>query len=136
MLQQPKPLCRQKKPGDISNFMFISSLIAALLGGAAVDNSAVAIENGLQQCVQINKSDIVQRNNLTLLDTDISVLLAIGYCGCKSAVASYHLYSHEQHLRSEAIALKSSNTYSFVLATDGKAPKPEELRLQLSCGSN
>jgi hypothetical protein len=115
--------------------MLVSGLIAMLLAGVA-DNSAVAIENGLLQCVQINKSNIVQRNNLTLLNTDISVLLAIGYCGCKSAVASYHLYSHEQHLRSEAIALKSSNTYSFVLATDGKAPMPEALRLQLSCGSN
>ncbi|MDP2716202.1 DUF2195 family protein [Rheinheimera sp.] len=116
--------------------MFVSSLFVMLLAGAAVDNPAVAIENGLQQCVQINKSDIVQRNNLTLLDADISVLQAIGYCGCKSAVASYHLYSNKQHLRSEAITLKSSNTYSFVLATDGKAPIPEALRLQLSCGSN
>src|SRR5690606_23231216 len=116
--------------------MFIGSLIAMLLAGAVVDNSAVAIENGLQQCVQINKSDIVQRNNLTLLDTDISVLQAIGYCGCKSAIASYHLYSNEQHLRSEAITLISSTAYSFVLATDNKAPMPETLRLQLSGGSN
>lgn len=34
--------------------MFVSSLVAMLLTGAAVDNSAVAIENSLQQCVQIN----------------------------------------------------------------------------------
>lgn len=136
MLRQPKLLYRQKKPGDVSNFMFISSLIAALLAGAAINNSAVAIENGLQQCLQINKSDIVQRNNLTLLDADISVLQAIGYCGCKSAVAGYHLYSNEQHLRSEAVTLKSSSTYSFILATDGKAPMQEALRLQLSCRSN
>ena len=107
-----------------------------LLSATAVDNSAIAIENGLQQCVQINTSDIVQRNNLTLLHADISVLQAIGYCGCKSAVASYHLYSNEQHLRSEAITLNSSNTYSFVLTTDSKTPIPEALRLQLSCGSN
>lgn len=116
--------------------MFVSSLIVMLLTGSAVDNSAVAIENGLQQCVQINKSDIVRRNNLTLLDADISVLQAIGYCGCKSAVAGYHLYSNEQHLRSEAITLNNSNTYSFVLAIDGKAPMSEALRLQLSCDSN
>ena len=116
--------------------MFVSSLMLILLSATAVDSSAIAIENGLQQCVQINKSDIVQRNNMTLLDADISVLQAIGYCGCKSAVAGYHLYSNELHLRSEAVTLKSSNTYSFVLATDGKAPIPEALRLQLSCGSN
>lgn len=103
---------------------------------AAVDSSVITIDNGLQQCVQINKSDIVQHNNLTLLDADISVLQAIGYCGCKSAVAGYHLYSNEQHLRSEVITLKSSSIYSFVLATDGKAPMPEALRLQLSCGGN
>jgi len=107
-----------------------------LVTTAAAGNLAVVIENGLQQCVQINKTDIVQRNNLTLLDADISVLQAIGYCGCKSAIASYHLYSNEQHLRSEAITLKSSNNYSFVLATDDKAPMPEALRLQLSCGGN
>ena len=116
--------------------MFVSSLMLILLSATAVDSSAIAIENGLQQCVQINKSDIVQRNNMTLLDADISVLQAIGYCGCKSAIANYHLYSKEQHLRSEAITLKSSTAYSFVLATDNKAPMPEALRLQLSCGSN
>jgi hypothetical protein len=103
---------------------------------AAAGNPVVAIENSLQQCVQINKSDIAQRNNLTLLDADISILQAIGYCGCKSAIAGYHLYSNEQHLRSEAITLNSSNTYSFVLTTDGKAPMPEALSLQISCGSN
>lgn len=115
--------------------MTISSLLMTLLA-AAVDSSIVTINNGLQQCVQINKPDIVQRNNLTLLDADISVLQAIGYCGCKSAVAGYHLYSNEQHLRSEVITLKSSGIYSFVLATDGKAPMPEALRLQLSCAGN
>ncbi|PKM21053.1 MAG: hypothetical protein CVV11_06220 [Gammaproteobacteria bacterium HGW-Gammaproteobacteria-15] len=115
--------------------MTISSLLMTLLA-AAVDSSVVTIDNGLQQCVQINKSDIVQRNNLTLLNADISVLQAIDYCGCKSAVASYHLYSNKQHLRSEVITLKSSNIYSFVLATDDKNPMPEALKLQLSCGSN
>ncbi|MBU1309982.1 MAG: DUF2195 family protein [Gammaproteobacteria bacterium] len=116
--------------------MFASSLMLMLLPAIAFDSAAVAIENGLQQCVQINKSDIVQRNNITLLDADISVLQAIGYCGCKSAVASYHLYNKEQHLRSEAITLKSSNTYSFVLAVDDKAPISESLRLQLSCAGD
>lgn len=118
--------------------MFASSLILMLLTSSPVASSSsnVTIDNGLQECVQINKSDIVQRNNLTLLDADISVLQAIGYCGCKSAVAGYHLYSNEQHLRSEAITLKSSGIYSFVLATYGKAPMQEALRLQLSCGGN
>ena len=116
--------------------MFVSSLMLILLSATAVDSSAVAIENGLQQCVQINKSAVVQRNNLTLLDADIFVLQAIGYCGCKSAVASYHLYSNKQHLRSEAITLKNSDTYSFVLAADNKASMPEALRLQLSCGGS
>lgn len=116
--------------------MFVSSLMPILLSATAVDSSAVAIENGLQQCVLINNSAIVQRNNLTLLDTDISILQSLGYCGCKSAIANYHLYSKEQHLRSEAITLKSSTAYSFVLATDNKAPMQEALRLQISCGSN
>lgn len=121
----------------MEGLMFASSLIVALLTGNVVNNSAaVNIENGLAQCVQISTSDITQLLNLTLLNADISVTQAIAYCGCKSAIASYHLYNGEQHLRSESIALKSSATYAFVLAADNSSPMPETLRLQLSCSGD
>ena len=117
--------------------MFASSLIVALLTGNVVNNSAaVNIENGLAQCVQIEATEVTQQDNLTLLNAEVTVKQAIGYCGCKSAIASYHLYNGEQHLRSESITLKSSATYAFVLAVDNSSPMSEILRLQLSCSGD
>lgn len=115
----------------------LSCLIAALHTEAAANNTpVVSIENGLAQCVQVTAYDVVQQHNLTLLNTAITVNHAIGYCGCKSAIARYHLYSEGQHLRSDSITLKNSANYEFVLATDNSEAVPPAVQLQLSCGSN
>ena len=114
-----------------------SCVIAVLLNEAAANNNpVVSIENDLVPCVQVTAYDVVQLNNLTLLNAAITVNQSIGYCGCKSAIARYHLYSEGQHLRSETITLKNSTNYSFVLASDNCEAVSQMLQLQLSCGSN
>ncbi len=60
----------------------------------------ITIDNILDQCINVNKKNIVNKNNLLLLHTVWDVKSNIGECGCKSALISYgiHEKKHHKHL--------------------------------------
>ncbi|MFC3150613.1 DUF2195 family protein [Litoribrevibacter euphylliae] len=109
--------------------LIFSSLVTA-------NEQQVLLENGLEKCVKAGAITLSERNNLLLAETDLTLLQSIGYCGCKSAVASYAVVDDEELIRHEMFILKDSRRMSFVISNDIlRDSEVSGVNVRLSCGN-
>lgn len=108
--------------------------------GSFMKNSKVSIDNPIKECFQIKQVSKLIHNNLILLDTELSVIKNIGYCGCKSAILSYGVTTRPVELngRTKEYKLFSSlreGKYTFVLDGNGTQNKNKSYTLIIQCAS-
>lgn len=49
------------------------------------------LDNSLSSCVVAKLGDLVRSRNLLLLDLELNITQAIGYCGCTSALLTWRV---------------------------------------------
>ncbi len=104
---------------------------------ACASDSNFPIENDLKDCVTISSTSRVERNNLTLIDADLSLKSTIGECGCKSALASYTVVENGNVQHRASFPLIESRTVSFVVdeSLPLKSKTPTSNTIVLGCGN-
>lgn len=127
--QMVEPMFANLKAYFVSGGLIFSSLVTA-------NNQQVLLENGLEKCVKAGAITLAERNNLLLAETDLTLLQSIGYCGCKSAVASYAVVNDQDLIRHETFILKDSRRMSFIISNDIlRHSEVSGINLRLSCGN-
>ena len=91
-------------------------LVLALPACAA--QRPLIIVNDLQNCVALERGELVKHGNLLLYDVQLKVPESIGHCGCKSAVASYRVFDGERPVRFERLVLKESRQAYLLIDSD------------------
>lgn len=108
--------------------------------GNIVKDSNIIIDNAIEECFQIKPVNKLIQNNVILLDTELSTVKSVGYCGCKSAVLSYYVTTQlvESSNQAKEYSLFSSlqySIYTFVLDRNITPNKNKSYTLNIQCAS-
>lgn len=126
-------------------FLYASICCLFLVGagcspGNIVKDSNVEIDNSIEECFQIKSVNKLIHNNVILLETELSTVKSVGYCGCKSAVLSYYVTTHpvESSNQTKEYSVFSSpqhDKYTFVLERNDTPKKNKSYTLNIQCSS-
>ncbi len=111
------------------------SLTSAAAGCAdtPLRESPVRIENAVEDCLLVAATGEFVRNNVRLLDAELTPVKSTGYCGCKSAILSYYVPSASgEPAESGRFSSLRAGPVTFVLDRDldVATPGPDALRIQ------
>ena len=113
-------------------------LILSVLGfstACSANTSSLEINNQLEHCVSVAPGGYQLHKNLHLYSLDFSVTQSIGYCGCKSALASVTVYQQGNYLMTQTVKLKASRSINVLLSPDEAAFNLAEYSINISCGN-
>jgi hypothetical protein len=103
-------------------------------------DSNVLIDNQIEECFQIKAINKLVHNNVILLDTELSPIKSIGYCGCKSTILSYYVVSNSIESNDQAreysiFSSLSHEKYTFVINRNDNSDKNQSYTVNIQCAS-
>jgi len=112
---------------------------AGCSAGNLVKSSNVVIDNSIEECFQIKSVGKLVHNNVILLDTKLSTVKSVGYCGCKSAVLSHYVTTHpvesgNQTREHGVFSSLQQGNYTFVLDRNN-ASHNKSYTLNIQCST-
>jgi hypothetical protein len=99
----------------------------------------ININNSVNECIEIRIGSTNTYKNTVLLDTAWQVNKVTGYCGCKSALLSYHSLGlkngHKTNLSYGVFSSIGRESFSFVLNADKNYKGFDSYILDIGCAN-
>ncbi len=128
--------------------VLIVSLVCCLAGASPSFSSdfpgskkgfKLEVENSLDDCVLVSIDNVHMYRNILLAKMTLDLKKEIGYCGCRSAIASYTVYQQiggRRHNYTYApFGLKESESYEIPVLIDPSLVPESELFVRVQCSS-
>ncbi|GAA4359501.1 DUF2195 family protein [Kangiella marina] len=112
----------------------VSSSSCTIAETITENKDVYTIENSLKACVSLAQKEAPHTyNNTTLLLVDPTIHKSIAYCGCKSALAQYRVYSPNQNIASGLLDFRSQEKVNLTLSNTTSLLNQDNITISLSC---
>lgn len=126
-----------EEPVSLRALPLLSLFISCYFTSAcASEEYQLQLDNNLAKCVNIQPGRFENYLNVTLYRTNFDIKKSIGYCGCKSALATVIVTRDQAEVSRYSFAMLSSRELAIPVEVDNTLTKRKvgSYQISLNCG--